>query len=144
MESEESIKSLPHSLNEFTFIKVLNFLPDYNTVICLADGKIDEKQEKALIWLKKALFDEKKASEYFTGSESNPSLEPVKLTSLLQHNDKFFNYLGECNPSMNPLFIKLIFPATEKDIEKVIFYFYLFLFVFYNFFKSTLLIPWKL
>ena len=94
-------------------------MPESNTVICLADGIIAGETKKALIWLKKSMFETDKITKFFTGSTENPVYPPVELSQLLQHNDKFFNYLANCNPILNQLFVKLIFPATENDIQKV-------------------------
>ena len=93
--------------------------PLKNTVLCHARGEIEGKEEEALIWLSKAAFDPSLVEGFFSAASKETSHGSIQLDTLIQHNDKYFNVLGSCDPKINPVFVKIIFPASENDIKKV-------------------------
>ena len=118
-DKESSATYFPKFLSEFKFLKVLSVDSLTNTVTCHGTGTIDGKEEDALIFISKTSFEASLIPSFFhVDSPDKPSNE-IQVTSLLQHNDRFSNLLACCDPNINPLFIKLVFPATKDDIKKV-------------------------
>lgn len=106
----------PHVLSDFRLDTVLNCDPTTNQVICLATHNTDPSSPRALVFLKKAAFDVQHISDFFQQPSSSES--EIKLDNVLQRNDKYFNFLASCPAKLNPLFVKLIYPASEADIKK--------------------------
>ncbi|KAH7819495.1 putative Scavenger mRNA decapping enzyme [Monocercomonoides exilis] len=117
-EESQAKEIMPQSLADFKFEKILNIIPETQNMIVLATGNMTGKPEPALVFLLKAQFEESNIPIFFAGSEEGDKILPVEFLQNLQHNDKFYNFIGKCDPRLNPLFVKLIYPATPKDIEK--------------------------
>ncbi|KAK2962574.1 putative m7GpppX diphosphatase [Blattamonas nauphoetae] len=112
--------TIPFKLSEFHFERIVNILTDSNTVIVLATRVSGTQNEPGLLFFKKAAFDPEVVPRFFEVStdDERSSRDCAEFTELQLHNSKFYNFIGECDPSLNPLFIKMIYPCTDADIKK--------------------------
>ena len=114
----------PQSLADFEYVKILLSDTEDNSIICLCNKLHEGTLKYAIVSLRKTRFNPDQIPSFF--GRSSASTPNVKLGEPVQHNDKYANYIAECAPELNTLFVKIIFPASDTDIAKVSLFRFLF------------------
>jgi len=96
---------------------VSDLLTDTNTVIVVASHKGSPETENALFIIRHSIWTPDAPAYLFSGIP-NKAVEPAIIAEQLQQNSKFYQFLVHAHPTLVPLSVTLIYPATKQDFDK--------------------------
>eukprot|EP00771_Trimastix_marina_P002968 gnl/Trimastix_PCT/4147.p1 GENE.gnl/Trimastix_PCT/4147~~gnl/Trimastix_PCT/4147.p1 ORF type:complete len:341 (-),score=100.15 gnl/Trimastix_PCT/4147:36-1058(-) len=97
------------SFDELVFERVLNDIPESRMIFCVCE--VRDKPGKAVVQIIKQHMTESECKKLFTS-------QPASFQTLVHHNHKYYSFFSWCDPSLNQLTVKVIYPASDYDIKK--------------------------
>ncbi|KAJ4460281.1 putative Scavenger mRNA decapping enzyme [Paratrimastix pyriformis] len=104
------------SFAQLKFVRVHNLLPETNSLYITCSMRDSPEQENVLLIVQHAAWSTDAPRILVEGGLEG--LMPGTISQQLQHNQKYYQYLVHAAPSVVPLKVQMIYPASKSDFDK--------------------------